>query len=74
LRDAISLLDQLASNNQEILSSLPMNLLHCYNQAVFVLINMLLAGDTAAGLDCIHRSWNEGSDPRSLPTGGRLLA
>lgn len=67
LRDAISLLDQLASNSTEISLKFAEEILGtATNQAVFDLINMLLAGDTAAGLDCIHHTLDEGSDPRQF--------
>ncbi len=67
LRDAISLLDQLASTGQDISIKVAENVLGtATNQAVLELINDLLAGDTAAGLDCIHRALDEGSDPRQF--------
>ncbi len=67
LRDAISLLDQLASTGPEISIKMAENVLGtATNQAVLELINFLLAGDTAAGLNCIHHTLDEGSDPRQF--------
>lgn len=67
LRDAISLLDQLASIGHEISITVAENVLGtATNQSVLELINLLLTEDTAAGLDCIHRTLDEGSDPRQF--------
>lgn len=67
LRDAISLLDQLASTGPEISIETAEQILGtATNQAVLELIKYLLAGDTSAGLDCIHQVLNEGRDPRQF--------
>jgi DNA polymerase-3 subunit gamma/tau len=67
LRDAISLLDQLASTGNDISIKVAENVLGtATNQAVLDLINTLIAGDTSAGLNCIHRTLDEGSDPRQF--------
>lgn len=67
MRDAISLLDQLSSNGQDIsISEAEAVLGTATNQAVLELINYLLAGDVAAGLDCIHHTLDKGSDPRQF--------
>lgn len=67
LRDAISLLDQLASTGSEISLKMAENVLGtATNQAVLELLDLLLAGNTAGGLDCIHRTLDEGSDPRQF--------
>ncbi|MBN1536796.1 MAG: DNA polymerase III subunit gamma/tau [Anaerolineales bacterium] len=67
LRDAISLLDQLASIGNEITLEIAENVLGtATNQAVVELIGHLIAGETAAGLECIHRTLDEGSDPRQF--------
>ncbi len=67
LRDAISLLDQLASTGQEITLDLALTILGtATSQSVLNLIDALLEGDAAAGLDTIHRTLDAGSDPRQF--------
>lgn len=67
LRDAISLLDQLASSGEAITLELAQLLLGtATNQAVVEMVEALLAKDTAAGLSRIHQALDAGSDPRQF--------
>jgi len=67
MRDAISLLDQLASSGQEITLEMAQNVLGtAANQAVLDVIAALLAGEPASGLDNIHKALDSGSDPRQF--------
>ena len=64
LRDAISILDQLASADQEITSNLAHQVLGTSpDQAVLNLVDAILEGDAPAGLDTIHESAERGNDP-----------
>jgi DNA polymerase-3 subunit gamma/tau len=65
MRDAISLLDQLASTGQAITLELAQNVLGtAANQSVLNLVDALLERDPRAGLENIHRALDAGSDPR----------
>ena len=67
LRDAISLLDQLASAGQTIsLEFAQAALGTAASQAVLDLVEALAAKETASGLDRIHQALDSGSDPRQL--------
>ncbi|MEA3350665.1 MAG: DNA polymerase III subunit gamma/tau, partial [Chloroflexota bacterium] len=67
LRDAISLLDQLASTAQEItLKTTQAVLGTATNQSVLKIIDALLAGDSASGLNLLHQTLDTGSDPRQF--------
>ncbi|HLE51978.1 MAG TPA: DNA polymerase III subunit gamma/tau [Anaerolineales bacterium] len=67
LRDAISLLDQLASTGQEISLELAQSVLGtAASQAVMAVVAALIAHDPAAGLDQIHAALDSGSDPRQF--------
>ncbi len=67
LRDALSLLDQLASGGAEItLEKAQVVLGTATVQAVLEVIDALLAGDASIGLGCIHRAIDAGSDPRQF--------
>ncbi len=67
LRDAVSLLDQLASSSQQItLDFAQLVLGTATNQAVLEIISAVLKADSAAGLDSIHRALDGGSDPRQF--------
>lgn len=68
LRDAISLLDQLITGYDEMLTlDLAQAILGtATNQAVRDLTDALLMGDVAWGLDAINRALDEGSDPRQF--------
>ncbi|KAF0111706.1 MAG: DNA polymerase III subunit gamma/tau [Chloroflexi bacterium] len=65
MRDAISLLDQLASTGEKITLELAQMVLGtATNQLVIDLVNAIQAHDTAIGLETIHRALDGGSDPR----------
>ncbi|MEL7590533.1 MAG: DNA polymerase III subunit gamma/tau [Anaerolineaceae bacterium] len=65
LRDAISLLDQLASTGKSINLELAQNVLGtATNQLVFDLVDALVNNDPALGMVSIHKALDSGSDPR----------
>jgi DNA polymerase III subunit gamma/tau len=65
MRDAISVLDQLASTGEKITLDLAQQVLGtATNQLVIDLVDAILAHDTVAGLETIHRALDGGSDPR----------
>ena len=65
MRDAISLLDQLASTGERITLDLAQLVLGtATNQLVIDLVSAIEARDTAQGLEVIHRALDGGSDPR----------
>ena len=65
MRDAISLLDQLASTGQEISLELAQVVLGAAtSQAVIEIVQAILDGDSALGLEKIQRTLDGGSDPR----------
>ena len=65
LRDAISLLDQLASTGERISLDLAHTVLGtATSQAVRDVIEALLRRDPKGGLESIHRALDSGSDPR----------
>lgn len=67
MRDAISLLDQLASTGQVITLQMAQDVLGtAANQAVLDLVRAVVEGQSGAGLDCIHRALDAGSDPRQF--------
>ncbi len=67
LRDAISLLDQLASTGEKIsLETAESVLGTATSQAVLSLVEALLAGQPAEGLDLIHTALDSGSDARQF--------
>jgi len=67
LRDAISLLDQLASAGTKITLQLTQTVLGtATSQSVLDLIASLRDHSPAAGLDTIHHALDSGADPRSL--------
>ena len=67
MRDAISLLDQLASTGQAITLEMVQNVLGtAASQQVLDLVEALIAEDAAAGLECIHAALDSGSDPRQF--------
>lgn len=67
LRDAISLLDQLAATAQEITLPVAQAVLGtATNQAVLEILDALHAREAADGLNCIHRTLDTGSDPRQF--------
>jgi len=67
MRDAISLLDQLASAGKSITLQLAQDVLGtATSQAVLDLIEAMLKRQSAQGLKAIHRSLDSGSDPRQF--------
>jgi DNA polymerase-3 subunit gamma/tau len=65
LRDAISLLDQLASTGKNIDLELAQTVLGtATNQLVLELVDAIEKNNSAAGLETIHRALDSGSDPR----------
>jgi DNA polymerase III subunit gamma/tau len=67
MRDAISLLDQLASAGNKITLELAQDVLGtATSQAVLEVIEAMLKRDSAQGLEAIHRSLDTGSDPRQF--------
>lgn len=67
LRDAISLLDQLASTSSEITLEMTRDVLGTVtSQSVLALVEALLDGDSAAGLDQLHQTLDAGRDPRQF--------
>jgi DNA polymerase-3 subunit gamma/tau len=67
MRDAISLLDQLASYSDEItLEQVQMVLGTVAGEAAGELVGCLVAADVAGGLDLINRTVADGADPRQF--------
>lgn len=67
MRDAISLLDQLASTGQKITLELAQTVLGtATNQLVIDLVNAMLHKASSAGLETIHSALDNGSDPRQF--------
>jgi DNA polymerase III subunit gamma/tau len=67
MRDAISLLDQLASTGQTITLEMAQNVLGtAASQAVLQVVDTLQEGQAASGLDRIHQALDSGSDPRQF--------
>lgn len=67
LRDAISLLDQLASMGEKITLEIAQTVLGtATSQAVLDVIDAVQEKDSAAGLNHIHRTLDGGSDPRQF--------
>ncbi len=65
LRDAISLLDQLASTGKNIDLELAQTVLGtATNQLVLELVDAIEKNNSAVGLETIHRALDSGSDPR----------
>jgi DNA polymerase-3 subunit gamma/tau len=67
MRDAISLLDQMASSGKEITLGFTQIVLGtATSQTVIELIDSILAGKSATGMDAVHNSLDSGTDPRLL--------
>ena len=67
MRDAISLLDQMASTGKEITLSLTQSVLGtATSQTVLALVSAVLEQNPAAGMDAMHTALDAGSDPRLL--------
>jgi DNA polymerase-3 subunit gamma/tau len=67
MRDAISLLDQLASAGDSITLRLAQDVMGtATNQAVLEVIEAMIKKQSKEGLEAIHRSLDAGSDPRQF--------
>lgn len=67
MRDAISLLDQLASTSERITLKMAQTILGtATSEAVIEIADAILSRNTAKGLDLIHQSLDSGSDPRQF--------
>jgi DNA polymerase III subunit gamma/tau len=67
MRDAISLLDQMASTGKEISLGLTQTVLGtAASQTVIDLVEAVLKGAPAAGMNAIHTALDAGTDPRLL--------
>jgi DNA polymerase-3 subunit gamma/tau len=67
MRDAISLLDQMASTGKEITLDLTQSVLGtATSQTVVGLVSAVQEHDPAAGMEAIHSALDAGSDPRLL--------
>jgi DNA polymerase-3 subunit gamma/tau len=67
MRDAISLLDQLASTGKSVTLKMAQTVLGtATDQAVMEVVGGLFEGDAAAGLNAIHRALDAGGDPRQF--------
>ena len=67
MRDAISLLDQLASSEENITLEIAHTVLGtATNQAVIDVVDSLVQRQAGQGLDHIHRTLDGGSDPRQF--------
>lgn len=67
MRDAISLLDQLASTGREITLEMAQNILGtAASQSVLDLTQAVIDKKADAGLDCIHAALDAGSDTRQF--------
>ena len=67
MRDAISLLDQLASAGNNITLKLAQDVLGtATSQAVIAVVEAMIKRQSTQGLEMIHRSLDSGSDPRQF--------
>jgi DNA polymerase-3 subunit gamma/tau len=67
MRDAISLLDQLASAGKPVSLEMAQAVLGtATSQAVLQVVDAILSRQSAAGLEAIHRALDAGSDPRQF--------
>ena len=67
MRDAVSLLDQLASTGSEVTLELAQQVLGtAAGQSIYELIDAMLAEDTAAGIALVNQALDNGSDPRQF--------
>jgi DNA polymerase III subunit gamma/tau len=65
MRDAISLLDQLASTGEKITLENAQHVLGtATDESILELVDAILQKDPAAGLDCLHKALDRGSDAR----------
>jgi len=67
MRDAISLLDQLASTGEAITLNRAQEVLGtATNQSVINLVAAILEKDATTGMNCLHHALDSGSDPRQF--------
>jgi DNA polymerase-3 subunit gamma/tau len=67
MRDAISLIDQLASTSQQITLDMAHSVLGtAASQSVLDIVGAILEKDSARGLDQVHAALDAGSDPRQF--------
>jgi len=67
MRDAISLLDQISSSGEGIsLEKTQIMLGTATNQAVIDLVDFIICQNPGAGINLIHQSMDNGTDPRQL--------
>ena len=67
LRDAVSLLDQLAASSRKIsLETAQAVLGTVTSQSVLEIVDAIRDADSAGGLDALHRTLDAGSDPRQF--------
>ncbi len=67
LRDAVSLLDQLASTSGDISLELAQSVLGtATSQAVLEIVQAIIDSNSSFGLDHIHKTLDSGSDPRQF--------
>ncbi len=67
MRDAISLLDQLASTGQRITMDLTQAVLGTApSETAVELVEAIIQRNLSLGLDCLHRAMDAGSDPRQF--------
>jgi DNA polymerase-3 subunit gamma/tau len=67
MRDAVSLLDQLASTSQVITLDLAQSILGtATSRAVLEIVKAILESESAQGLNQIHQALDSGSDPRQF--------
>jgi DNA polymerase III subunit gamma/tau len=67
IRDAISLVDQLASSGGKVTLEMAQNILGtATNQVVVNLVDTIIDRKAASGFDCIHNALDSGTDPRQF--------
>ena len=67
MRDAISLLDQLASMSKQVSLAITQDILGtATSQAVIDLVDSILSGAGSQGLEVIHKALDSGADPRQF--------
>ena len=67
MRDAISLLDQLASMSKHVSLAITQDILGtATSQAVIDLVDSILSGAGSQGLEVIHKALDSGADPRQF--------
>ena len=75
LRDAISLLDQLTSTNEEITLAMAQTILGTATSLrVIDIVDALVAKDAAAGLEQIDQALDTGTDPAPACAAGGFIS